>query len=88
MKKIVSWKCLRWILRHSPAESVGLKQVKVERDNPKVQSDTESVEEAQPIEKKNLMPYILDAVRAYATVGEMVSTMKEVYGEAQQVSIF
>lgn len=29
---------------------------------------------------ENTMPYILDAVRAYATLGEIVSVMKEVFG--------
>ena len=28
----------------------------------------------------NVMPYLLEAVRAYATLGEMVQTLKEVYG--------
>ncbi len=34
------------------------------------------------------MPYILDAVKAYATVGEIVDRLKEVYGEATQMSVF
>ncbi len=29
---------------------------------------------------ENLMPYILDAVRAYATLGEIISVMKEIFG--------
>ena len=36
-------------------------------------------------EGKNVMSYILDAVRAYATVGEIVGTLKHIYGEAQPV---
>jgi len=28
----------------------------------------------------NLMPYIVDAVRAYATEGEIMNTMVEVFG--------
>jgi len=64
-----------------------LKQVKAERDEGKVQTALESVKRAA-IEKTNLMPYILDAVRAYASVGEMVNTLKEVYGEAQHLSAF
>jgi methylmalonyl-CoA mutase N-terminal domain/subunit len=28
----------------------------------------------------NLMPYILDAVRAYATEGEIMGTLTEVFG--------
>ena len=29
---------------------------------------------------ENLMPVILDAVRAYATLGEMIGVMKEAFG--------
>ncbi len=64
-----------------------LKQVKAERDNAGVTSALKALKSAA-IEKKNLMPPILDAVKAYATVGEMVTTLKEVYGEAQHVSVF
>jgi methylmalonyl-CoA mutase N-terminal domain/subunit len=64
-----------------------LKQVKKERDNAKSERALQSLKNAA-IEKENLMPYILDAVRFYATVGEIVNKLKEVYGEARQVSIF
>ena len=64
-----------------------LKQVKAERNNAGVTSALKALKSAA-IEKKNLMPPILDAVKAYATVGEMVNTLKEVYGEAQHVSVF
>jgi len=33
---------------------------------------------------ENAMPFLLDAVRAYATLGEIVSVMKEVYGVYQE----
>jgi methylmalonyl-CoA mutase N-terminal domain/subunit len=33
---------------------------------------------------ENLMPYILDAVRAYATLGEMTDVMKSVFGTYQE----
>ncbi len=32
----------------------------------------------------NLMPFILDAVKSYATIGEIVNTLKEVYGEYEE----
>jgi methylmalonyl-CoA mutase N-terminal domain/subunit len=63
-----------------------LKRIKEERDNSKVKSTLEAVRKAAA-ENENVMPYILDTVRAYATVGEIVGKMKEVYGEAQQASI-
>jgi methylmalonyl-CoA mutase N-terminal domain/subunit len=36
---------------------------------------------------ENLMPRILDAVRAYATVGEMCDTLRDVWGEYEEVPI-
>jgi len=35
----------------------------------------------------NLMPHILDAVRAYATVGEMCDALRDVWGEYEEVPI-
>jgi methylmalonyl-CoA mutase N-terminal domain/subunit len=64
-----------------------LKQVKAERDNAGVTIALNALKSAA-IEKRNLMPPILDAVKAYATVGEMVNTLKEVYGEAQHLGVF
>jgi methylmalonyl-CoA mutase N-terminal domain/subunit len=33
---------------------------------------------------ENTMPYILDAVHAYATLGEIISVMKDVFGTYQE----
>ena len=38
--------------------------------------------------KENLMPYIIDAVKAYATVGEVSNTLKEVFGEYKEPAAF
>ena len=35
----------------------------------------------------NTMPYIIDAVRAYATVGEICDALREVYGTYTEVSV-
>jgi len=35
----------------------------------------------------NTMPYIIDAVRAYATVGEICNALREVYGTYEEVSV-
>lgn len=64
-----------------------LKKIKKERDNARVESTLSALKKAAA-EKENLMPHILDAVRSYATVGEIVGKLKEIYGEAQEVSIF
>jgi methylmalonyl-CoA mutase N-terminal domain/subunit len=39
------------------------------------------------ISDANTMPYIIDAVRAYATVGEICEALREVYGTYTEVSI-
>jgi methylmalonyl-CoA mutase N-terminal domain/subunit len=62
-----------------------LEKIKAERDNAKLKKALEALKDAA-VEKKNLMPYIMEAVRSYATVGEMVGKLKEVYGEAEQAS--
>ncbi len=36
---------------------------------------------------ENLMPYIFDAVKAYATLGEICDTMREVFGTYEEVAI-
>jgi methylmalonyl-CoA mutase, N-terminal domain len=37
---------------------------------------------------KNVMPCLVDAVKAYATVGEMTAVFKEVFGEYSEPSLF
>ncbi|PIP54985.1 MAG: methylmalonyl-CoA mutase [Bacteroidetes bacterium CG23_combo_of_CG06-09_8_20_14_all_32_9] len=57
-----------------------LHQVKQERNNNKVTQCLEQVrKDAQ--DDKNLMPSIVAAVKEYATVGEIIGVLKEVYGE-------
>ncbi len=36
---------------------------------------------------ENTMPYLMDAVRAYATLGEIVSVMKEVFGVYEELTV-
>jgi methylmalonyl-CoA mutase N-terminal domain/subunit len=37
---------------------------------------------------ENTMPFILDAVRAYATLGEIMGVMKEVFGTYEEATEF
>jgi methylmalonyl-CoA mutase N-terminal domain/subunit len=39
------------------------------------------------ISEANTMPYLIDAVRAYATVGEICEALREVYGTYTEVSV-
>ena len=43
--------------------------------------------ESGQLSSANTMPYILDCVRAYATVGEICAAMREVMGTYTEVSI-
>ena len=58
-----------------------LKKIRRERDNQKVEATLKRLREAARDEDVNLVPPILEAVKAYATVGEMCSVFKEVFGE-------
>ncbi|HQE67313.1 MAG TPA: methylmalonyl-CoA mutase family protein, partial [Bacillota bacterium] len=53
------------------------------RDNTKVDAALEKLENAAKGED-NLMPFILDAVKAYATLGEICGVLRKVFGEYQQ----
>jgi len=64
-----------------------LRQVKRERDNEAVEEKLANLKEAAQ-GNENLMPYIIDAVREYASVGEIVGTLKEVFGTYREDSIF
>jgi methylmalonyl-CoA mutase N-terminal domain/subunit len=64
-----------------------LQEVKRERDNRKVAQLLKDLEKAAR-DKKNVMPYLLDCCKAYATLGEMTKVFKEVYGEFKEPSIF
>lgn len=64
-----------------------IKEVKRERDSRAVTRALRDLEAAART-KKNVMPFLLEAVKAYATVGEMTSVLKGVYGEFNEPSIF
>ena len=54
--------------------------LKARRDNAKVE-ETLAALEAACAGEDNLMPFILEAVRAYATEGEICGVMRKVFGE-------
>jgi methylmalonyl-CoA mutase, N-terminal domain len=62
-----------------------LKELKSERDNEKVNKSLSDLKQIAQGED-NLMPCILDAVKAYASLGEICNVLREVFGEYQQVS--
>lgn len=58
-----------------------LAKVKAERDNAKVQEELKKLEVAADDEEVNLMPVILDCVRAYCSLGEICGVLRKVFGE-------
>nr|BAL56263.1 methylmalonyl-CoA mutase, N-terminal domain [uncultured Acetothermia bacterium]BAL57533.1 methylmalonyl-CoA mutase, N-terminal domain [uncultured Acetothermia bacterium]BAL58996.1 methylmalonyl-CoA mutase, N-terminal domain [Candidatus Acetothermum autotrophicum] len=56
-----------------------LNRVRAERDNRAVKRALERLEEAAR-SRENTMPYILEAVKAYASVGEIMDVLKKVHG--------
>lgn len=57
------------------------------RDNLHVNNTLESLKKAAA-STDNLIPKIIDCVRAYATEGEMVAVLKEVFGEYREHAVF
>ncbi|MEG0398378.1 MAG: methylmalonyl-CoA mutase family protein, partial [Cetobacterium sp.] len=60
-----------------------LEELRQNRDNKKVRETLQALEKACS-SNENLMPYILDAVKVYATLGEICGVMREVFGEYKQ----
>ena len=63
-----------------------LKEVKRVRDDKEVARTLKALKKAAE-EGKNVMPYLVDAVKAYATVGEMTNVFREVFGEFNEPRI-
>lgn len=59
-----------------------LEATRSERDDEEAEAKLEALREAAQGDE-NLMPYIIDAVKAYATVGEVCNVFREEFGEYQ-----
>ena len=64
-----------------------LKELKRDRDNKAVAGSLRALEKAAK-EKKNVMPYLVECCKSYATVGEMANVFRDVFGEYKEPSIF
>lgn len=58
-----------------------LNQVRKERNNDSVEKALASIRKHAKNEKTNLIPYILDAVKVYASVGEICNVLRDEFGE-------
>jgi len=82
------------VARHQTAK---LKALRERRSNDEVRRTLDALKKAAAQEPEagsngnispaNTMPYIIDCVRAYATVGEICEALREVYGTYTEVSI-
>jgi len=76
------------LLRVDPAVRLSqierLKQVRADRDNGKVDKDLSVLKKAAE-GQDNLMPPIVEAVKSYATLGEICNVLRGVFGEFQQI---
>jgi methylmalonyl-CoA mutase N-terminal domain/subunit len=78
-------------------QSAKLKTLRARRSNDEVRRTLDALKKAASLEPKaginenissaNTMPYIVDAVRAYATVGEICEALREAYGTYTEVSV-
>ncbi len=70
-------------------ENVTKQQLARLKDVKKTRNSTQAKESLRDLKKaaedeKNLMPFILKSVKNYATLGEIMETLKEVYGEYKE----
>jgi methylmalonyl-CoA mutase, N-terminal domain len=78
-------------------QSEKLKKLRARRSNDDVRRTLDALKKAAAQEPKagtngnvspaNTMPFIVDCVRAYATVGEICDALRQVYGTYEEVSI-
>jgi len=68
-------------------QQAGLKELKRTRDNKAVMNTLKALEKAT-IKGKNVMPFLVDCCRVYATVGEMAGIFRDVFGEWEEPAIF
>jgi methylmalonyl-CoA mutase N-terminal domain/subunit len=63
-----------------------LEEVRATRDNEKVGQRLATLKTAAQ-GTQNLMPYIIDAVQAYATMQDIMDVFREVFGEYEEMTI-
>ncbi|KQB34815.1 acyl-CoA mutase large subunit family protein [Acidiplasma aeolicum] len=65
-----------------------LKELKTKRNNEMVSRSLDRLRDAMQDEKVNLMPYIMDCVRNYATIEEISNVGREIFGEWKEPKIY
>jgi len=64
-----------------------LEKLRKDRDNSKVNKNLKQLKKAAEGDE-NMMPYILDCVHSYATLGETCGVLREVFGEYREPAIY
>ncbi len=64
-----------------------LKELRRTRNNKEVTRSLKALDKATR-DKVNVMPYLVDCCKAYATVGEMTNIFRDIFGEFVEPSIF
>jgi len=62
-------------------QTAKLKALRARRDDAALAQTLAALETAALDQQKNLMPFILDAVKAYGTLGEICGVLRKVFGE-------
>ncbi len=65
-----------------------LEKLRKERDQKKWEESLDRVRKVAENEEENAMPAIMEAVHAYATLGEIAGVFREVFGEYKDPAIF
>ena len=63
-----------------------LKNLRMRRDNDKTEESLSAITNVCS-KKENLMPLIIEAAKSYATLGEIVDSMKVVFGEWEESAV-
>jgi methylmalonyl-CoA mutase N-terminal domain/subunit len=61
-----------------------LRELRASRDNVRVRSTLSALRDAAKANNVNMMPYVLECVRAYATLGEICDELRGVYGTYEE----
>jgi methylmalonyl-CoA mutase N-terminal domain/subunit len=72
----------------STEQLASLKKIREERNQQQVQDALQALRNAASDESVNTMPFIIDAVRVYATVGEISDALRDVFGTYQEPALF
>ncbi len=72
-----------WALR----QIEGLKTLRKERNNREVGESLKALEKATR-SKENVMPYLVECCKRYATVGEMANVFRDIFGEYKEPGLF